>query len=134
RSKIENMLNMGFEGGTAVGPSGNQYPAETIPLGWTYVANSGGVLLNGFNGGLADFGLSWRITGDGSGNNRGVLTQPCYQDAYGVPIVQPLKNYKFRLWAQTDNPSAQGNLIAQIVSNSTGFNAVATLTINTLGN
>src|SRR5207247_2269265 len=38
------------------------------------------------------------------------------------------------LWAQTDNPSAQGNLIAQIVSNSTGFNAVATLTINTLGN
>lgn len=114
RNKVQNLLNMGFEGGTFSG-------AANTPLGWT-VATAGGALVPGESG----FGSAWQVTGDGSANRKGMITQPCFQDAFQVPIVQPNTLYNFRLYASNTNGNS-GLILIEFYSPSQGILAAATI-------
>jgi hypothetical protein len=99
RNKIQQFLNMGFEGGTLSG--------SVLPLGWMATAGAGAVVTGG------DYGCAWQITGGGTGTD-GTITQPAFQDAYNVAILQPLTQYTFRLWNQ-----GLGSTTVQLYSPST---------------
>jgi hypothetical protein len=82
---VPNFLNLGFEGGNLSGSLIN-------PCGWT-VENAGGILDTIHS----EFGVDWLITGTGGGGSMGQISQPAYQDAYGIPIVSPLTKYSMNL-------------------------------------
>jgi hypothetical protein len=108
RNVVDNLLNMGFGGGS--------FPlTPTHPLGWT-VVSSGGTLTDGRFGGNA-----WQID---SGIGSGELSQSFYQDAYGAPIAESSITYAFRCYIAA---TGSGTLIATISSASTGFSATATI-------
>lgn len=111
RNKVQNLVNMGFDGGYLAS-------APNSVLGWT-IAASGGALTSG----LADFGFGWEITGPGTG----MITQPAYQDAYGVKILQPSTQYSFRCWCKASAVSLAGSLIAELYSPTGGSLATATI-------
>src|SRR5580700_1282147 len=119
--KIENLLNMGFCGG----PSGGN------PLGWT-VVTAGGVVAGAGSGPWPD-GFTWKITGDGSTNPKGQISQSAYQDASGAPIASPSTAYSFRLWAKASAAALAGNIVAEFTSASTAFSSVATIPIAGIG-
>jgi hypothetical protein len=100
RNKIQQFLNMGFEGGIYSG-------SPNTPLGWT-VTGSDGVLTAG------DYGLAWQAT-------TATISQPAYQDQNGVAIIQPNTQYTYRAWVD-------GTSQATLSSASTGFVATATVT------
>lgn len=114
RNKVQNFLNMGFDGGYL--PT-----APTLPLGWTN-DTAGGAL----NSSSVDYGFAWRITGDGTANPLGRVYQSAYADAFTVAILQPSTAYTFRCWAV--RVGTAGNLIAEIYSAS-GGGVLATATI-----
>ena len=107
RNRIQNLLNMGFEGGYV-----SNLP--TTPAGWT---GSSGTLV------ATHFGVGWQAA---PGNS---ISQPMYEDAYGAPIAQPNTAYIFRCYASyvTGPPT----VTATIASASTGFSSTATVTANT---
>lgn len=96
-NKIENFINMGFEGG---------YVEANKPLGWT-VVGSGGELVSG-----GDFGDAWKVTNT-IGSQTGMITQLAYQTYAGVPILHPNTNYTFRLWAKSQEANQIGNIVAE---------------------
>lgn len=109
RNRIQNLKNMGFDGGYAP-------LTPTIPTGWT--ADGGGA------GGEIDtghYGFGWQITG------AGFIYQTGYLDAYGAPILLPNTRYRLRGWVQGAGASAT----VMITSASTGFAATATLSPGT---
>lgn len=108
RNKITNMLNMGFEGGYY-----QQGPDS--PLGWT-VASGGGTIIP------RDFGLAWRIVGDGL-TKRGTLRQKCDKDYYQVPILKPGVAYSVSIWGQAESPGAGGNIILKVTDGNTVFSS-----------
>jgi len=100
RNKIQNFLNMGFEGGA--------YPdTPTLPTGWTVNSPGDGSLV-GFP---ADYGPAWRSTTT-------TISQSAYQDRFGIAIIQPNTQYTYRAWVQ-------GVSIATLSSASTGFTSSA---------
>jgi hypothetical protein len=101
--KIENFLNMGFCGGYLSG-------VLTTPLGWT-VATAGGILVNG---GPWAAGMVWQITGDGTANPKGQVTQPAFEDAFGDPILLSGTAYLLRLWLAAPVALAVGNIIVDL--------------------
>lgn len=120
RSRIQNLLNMGFEGGA--------FPASpTLPTGWTYNGAT-----TGHTGQLAPghFGQAWQINEDGSGGLGAKLSQSMYQDAYGAPIAQPNAAYRVRFWMSASLRSANMSIDVAISSASTGFGSTIT-TIST---
>lgn len=110
RNRIQNLLNMGFDGGYL--PS-----ASTVPSGWS-AADSAGQLVAG------RFGQAWQISVS-PGANRGLLTQSFYRDAYGAPIGQPNTLYKLRCWLKLGTPAADLQFIVAIQSTSGGFSEAA---------
>lgn len=115
RNKIPNLLNMGFDGG---------YQASTpaSPLGWTIGSGGGGALVQS----PSDAGGAWQITGDGTSNQRGLISQSAYQDSFFAAILQPSTQYTFRCWLSS--PTTAGNLGAFLV-NSGGIIAAASFII-----
>lgn len=108
RSRIQNFLNMGFNGGAL--PS---FP--TLPAGWTPGGSgAGGALALGVGPGG---GASWQQTGVGS------LFQGAYQDAYGAPILTPNTLYRVRAWIKNVGPTFSFT----ISSVSSGFSTTATM-------
>ena len=105
RNKVQQFVNMGFEGGYSAS-------APTIPLGWT--VQSGSLSAGG------DYGAAFQFAGVGSS---GAISQPAYQDQYGVAILLPNTGYTFRLWA-----SGLGTVKATMYSATVG--ALATATVN----
>ncbi len=99
-NKVQNFLNMGFEGGVSSS-------APNIPLGWTVTGS--GTLTSG------DYGLAWTPTGSAT------ISQSAYQDSVGAPILQGNTQYTLRAWVN-------GTATATISSASAGFNTTATLT------
>jgi hypothetical protein len=81
-NKIQNLLNMGFNGG---------YSAIYSPLGWN-VNDSADSTLAYDN--LQ--GLSYTITGNSSVSQQGLISQSAYQDQEFVDIVSPNTLYRFR--------------------------------------
>lgn len=114
---IENLLNMGFEGGVLAG-------SPTVPLGWGTLVGNGGALV------AADFGLAWRVTGNG-GAGRGVLSQSAFQDSLNIPIAAPNTFYSFRLKALAGAAGLAGNIVATLSSASAAFTSSASIPINT---
>lgn len=116
RNKVQNFLNMGFDGGYL--PT-----APTLPLGWTN-DTAGGAL----NSSSVDYGFAWQITGDGTANPLGRIYQAAYADAFTVAILQPSTAYTFRCWAV--QVGSTGSLIAEIYSPTSGVLATATIAIS----
>lgn len=117
--KVENFLNMGFCGGYLSG-------VLTTPLGWN-VVTAGGILING---GPWAAGMAWQITGDGSANPKGKISQSAYQDSFGTQIALPNTAYSFRLWAKASAANLAGSIIAEFSSATTGFSSTATIPIS----
>ncbi len=106
RNRVQNFLNMGFDGGSF--PS-----APTIPAGWgTDPAGAGGSLAAGH------FGQGWQFGGAGN------LHQSAYLDGYGAPILQPNTAYRLRVWFK----GLGGTATVTISSFTTGFSSVASVT------
>lgn len=116
RNRIQNLLNMGFNGGYLLGPSVPPYN----PLGWA-VLTDGGTLQNGH------YGQGWKITSTAGGAQHGSLLQSMYQDAYGVPIAIARTAYTFRCWMQATVLNVAFAVTAEISSPSTGFTSLAVI-------
>ena len=87
RNTVQNLLNMGFDGGVLA-------TNTTVPLGWN-TSQSGLAYLNpGRIGGWA-----WAIETVARGIE-GTLSQSGYQDVYGDPILSPNTAYTVRFWAK----------------------------------
>lgn len=112
RNCIQNLLNMGFDGGYV--PA-----APTAPTGWTSTAAGGALGAGRFNG------FNWQID---TGTGPGTLSQGFYEDAYGAPIAQPNTVYKMRYYL-----TGAGTFRAAISSASTGFTATATIVFAATG-
>lgn len=110
RNRIQNLLNMSFDGGYLAGPTGGS-PLLGSPLGWDSSLNNAGVLAAGH------FGQGWKVTAGGS-TGYGEISQSAYEDAYGTPILQPNTNYTFRCWI---SGNAAGNVYGEFVSASTSY-------------
>lgn len=112
RNRIQNFLNLGFDGG--------YYPTDpTIPCGWL-TASAGGALANGH------FGKAWKISTAGSGN-WGILYQPAFEDAYGAPILTANTRYKIRVWLKLSGAASDVVFDVWLNSPSTAFTAIATV-------
>ena len=111
RNRLQNLLNMGFDGGYLAGPSGGS-PLLGSPLGWDVSLNNAGVLAAGH------FGQGWKVTAGGSPVSYGELSQSAYQDSSGDPILQPNTKYSFRCWV---SGNAAGNVYGEFVSASTSY-------------
>lgn len=93
-NKLNNFLNMGFDGG--------KDQVTNYPLGWTVDSTdgAGGQLLESDGGSVSVWQGAYWITGDGATAIRGMITQSAYRDAYGVPLIEPNKNYSVRIRAK----------------------------------
>lgn len=121
-NKINNLLNMGFEGGIAS-------PGSTIPLWWDTSGDLGaGRLVAG------EFGFAWQITGNGTSTPLGMITQPAAVDYLFLPILTPNTQYTFACIAYSAFSSANGTLIAEFYSPTGGGSlATATIPVSSLG-
>jgi hypothetical protein len=115
RNRIQNFLNMGFEGGAL--PS-----APTLPTGWQLASGSAGTLATGHLGGAA-----WQVAVISVGVN-GVLQQPAFQDAYGAPILTANTNYSMRAWLKPSVIPVNFQFVVDLFSPSTGFVSRAIIT------
>ena len=119
-NKVQRLLNMGFEGGTAA-------VGGVTPLAWA--AGAGGTLVAS----PVDFGLAWQITGNG-GAGRGQLVQQAYQNYLNQLILDVQTEYTFYCWAKASAAGLAGNLTATLSSVSAGFTSTATIAINAIPN
>ena len=110
RNIIQNLLNMGFDGGYML-------TAPTVPSGWN-APGSGGTLATGH------FGGGWQISITPSAPV-GQLTQSFYLDAYGAPIGTSKVTYTARVWAKLAQTAADVRLTIAITSTSTSFASYA---------
>ena len=113
QNKIQNLLNFSFDGGIGqtVGST-----VTTYPLGWTVDQNYGA-------GGSVTvsplFGDAYSIdnTTVSTQATYGMITQPAYQDQFGVPIIETNTAYSIRVTASAS--AASGNLVVDLYSPST---------------
>lgn len=111
-NKVQNFLNMGFEGGYLAS-------APTFPLGWSF-ETAGGALITGGASGIFSAGQAYQITGDGTANDIGRISQSCYQDGNGVVILKAGTSFSVRAWASLGNTPPTGTLRFDIYSASFG--------------
>lgn len=110
RNRIQNFLNLGFDGGQFYNGTGGS--ASNFPCGWLPGAGgAGGALAAGH------YGWGWQASGAGS------IYQGAYEDAYGAPILTANTKYKLRGWVG----GVGATLTATISSATSGFSATATL-------
>lgn len=115
RNKIQNLLNLGFGGGTYVN---NTFPSQLFPLGWTVGTQSpDGTVVQ------QPIGMAWAVTVGPSTSTCGLLSQSAYLDSYGIPIFTGNLAYSIRFQANTngDVTFASPTVIFELSSASTGF-------------
>lgn len=129
RNNVQNLLNMGFDGGFNAG-------SPSQPLGWNTALNLGGALSPPLQprGLYQNTGWLVSISGSlGSPTLYGLLSQSAYQDSYNNPILKDNTPYGFRAFVQTPvNPSTASitlQLVATLTSLSTGFSSTATIVL-----
>ncbi len=120
-NKVQGFLNLGFEGGTAT-------VGGTNPLYWTIGGGGGGALVTN----PADFGESWQITGDGTGNPRGLISQTAYQNYLNNFILGVSTKYSIYVWAKASAANLAGTLVFTLSSVNTGFSSTATINANAI--
>ena len=87
RNKIQNLLNMSFDGGALP-------IASTVPAGWSTSGPGGGSLTAAGHLGSP----AWSIAVTPNGGNCGLLYQSFAVDSYGAPIATPNTAYRLRAW------------------------------------
>ncbi len=114
RNKINNWLNLGFDGGFT-GPSFPHYP-----LGWTpdAVFAPGGTDEESF----VVWGAAYSIVGNGTAPTRGLMTQSAVKDSLGAPLIQANTDYTVRARCARNATLSQGTLHIQLFSSSGGIN------------
>ncbi|MFZ0821266.1 MAG: hypothetical protein WAM91_14450 [Candidatus Acidiferrales bacterium] len=112
RAKIDNFLNLTFDGGFD--------PTGTVPLGWAADATLG-------PGGSEEtsqtvWGFAYRIHGPipSGPSTRGMITQSAYRDVDSVPILQPNTKYSVRLRAARGSSLGAATLTIDIFSATDG--------------
>jgi len=113
-NKVQNLLNMGFDGG---------YISTNVPTGWT-VATTGGALTSSG----VDYGFGWQITGDGTSSAKGQITQPAYQDYLGIPIIRSGTQYSFLVWLAASGTT--GSFTIDLHSASSGVLATGSVALS----
>jgi hypothetical protein len=131
RAKVQNFLNLSFDGGFLSNPGG-----AILPLGWKVDANytpSGAVTL--LNSPVFGNSLYIHNTTGSSASIFGMLTQSAYEDAYQVPIVRPSTAYSVRVTCRCPSGAASGALVIDLTdSNSTGYGQTfGSFTVNLSG-
>lgn len=124
RNKIQNFLNMGFDGGF-------DNATNTVPLGWTLFPGSGG---GGSKIGGGSKGFLYQIASAGvPGTSYGQIQQPAYRDGFNVAILQPNTLYSLHAFlGRTGIGAIVGNFIADFFSPTAGVLATATVSINSM--
>lgn len=119
-NKVENFLNMGFDGGFLAG-------APSVALGWSPPTDS----LGGLDpGGAWEDGMCWVINGDSFIlANQGMTTQQAYQDSFGDTIIQPNTQYIARFWASRQILGTVGSISVELYSPTFGSLAIATVPV-----
>ena len=117
RNQLQNLLNVGFDGGfTNPGSSPNS------PLGWIQdqflSAGGASALAQGFP---AYSGDAYAITGNGVIATRGKITQTLFQDYLGNPVVSPSTSYSIRARIAKTSGLAAGTLHINAFSANGGF-------------
>ena len=119
RNVIQNLLNLGFEGG---------YNANSpnSPLGWGTSQGSGALV-------DAHFGVAWQVSILDIGEPYGGIVQSGYLDAYGDPIFVGNQTYSIRFWAVTNGAAFIAGFAPvvrfEISSASTGFFSLANVNL-----
>lgn len=111
---LQNLLNMGFDGG---------YISSNVPTGWT-VETPGGALVTSD----VEFGFGWQVTGDGTGSDKGRISQSAYQDRLSVPILLPKTAYTLNAWLAASGQT--GSVVAEFYSAGSGVLASATIALS----
>ena len=115
-NKVQNLLNMSFDGGYIPNPAG-----DNVPLGWTVDPTNGG------GASLIDsplYGDAYYIQNTTGSTQAlyGMLTQSAYQDQYLVNIIQPTFTYGARVTASCPSQIGSGTFNVDLYSPS--FNVV----------
>lgn len=118
QNKIQNLLNLSFDGGISVQnlqQQSVQPTVSTFPAGWTVdpVNGAGSSVLVS-----ALFGNSFYVknaTGV-SQNFYGMITQPAYVNQLGTPIVVANTTYSVRVTARCPSGVQTGNLVCDLFS------------------
>jgi hypothetical protein len=112
QNKIQNFVNMSFDGGYI--PGTNPYP-----LGWSVdpTNGGGGALINS-----SAFGNAYYIenTTDSTVEYLGLITQSAFQDYYQVPIININTTYSVRVTARIPSGNTVGNLVINLAEYNIG--------------
>ena len=111
QNKIQNFLNLSFDGGYLSG--------QSSPLGWTTTDAYGGLQSSPI------FGNAYYIknTTGGTLAVAGLITQTAYQDSFQQPIIDANTEYSVRVTARCPSGNTTGNLVVSLVANNTTFGA-----------
>lgn len=115
QNKVQNFLNLSFDGGIGTQNSINAPTLTTFPLGWTVdPVNGGGVSL------LVSpiFGNSFYIKNTTGGPQAvyGMIEQGAFQDQFQVPIITSTTLYSVRVTARCPSGVVTGNLVMDLFS------------------
>src|SRR3989442_12479438 len=114
RNKMNNWLNLGFDGGFT-GP-----PLPHYPLGWTPDAV--------FAPGATDeenfvvWGAAYSIVGNGTTPTRGLMTQGAVKDSLAAPLIQANTDYTVRARCARNSTRSHGTPHIHLFSASGGIN------------
>lgn len=128
QNKIQNFLNLSFDGGYNATSGG----ASPTPLGWNLDAASN-LVYEGFAQSIAAsllvspiFGNSLYVVNN-SGSSQatlGMITQSAYQDVWNEPILNPQGSpvpYSFRITARTPSGQTTGNIVIDLTNSNQGI-------------
>lgn len=116
RNKIQNLLNMSFDGGYL--PTSGQL----FPLGWSTPDSYGQIIVS------PRFGNAYYInnTTNATLPTAGLISQSAFQDSFKVPILSANTQYSVRIAARIPSGNQTGNLVVSLV---TAGAAVGTFTL-----
>lgn len=115
---IQNMLNLGFDGGFS-------QDTNQCPLGWTPDPIN---YLGGAPASTSVFGGGYSITGTGAGPIWGLISQNAFQDFFGQPILSPNTAYTIAAQFKSNNDLTGATISILLVSPSTGYSQGLNLT------
>jgi hypothetical protein len=110
RNKLQNFLNLSFDGGYLPG-------VQLTALGWSTPDLYGQLLVSPI------FGNSYYIKNstDATLGTAGLIAQSAYQDAFLVPILRPNVTYSLRVCARIPSGLTAGSLVVDLVANGISY-------------
>jgi hypothetical protein len=137
QNKVQNFLNMSFDGGYNATSGG----ASPVPLGWNLDAASNPVY-EGYAQSIAASLLVSPIFGNSlyvvnhTGSTQtmlGMVTQSAYQDAWNEPILNPNGipvPYSFRITCRTPSGQTTGNIVVDLTNSNQGVYGTTLATVS----